>query len=138
MPQPQASFSLAERSERGDRRHVGHRDHEMLLLCPNAELHRALDVILFRDAARRRVVHADVQKMDAGVVLRVEAADVRPRAARLQHDGHAVQRVMTRMKDVAAHRYRSTAAAQYLSKAATRSPAISCGERPSIWCRCMK
>ena len=77
----------------------------------------------------RRVVHAHVEQMHTGLVLRVEPADIGQRAAGLDHHGDPVQLVVSRVKDVPAQ----TAAPKCLSNALTSSPAITWGLRPSIW-----
>ena len=64
------------------------------MLRPNAELVAPPQELLFRRAARRGVVHADVVQVDAALVLAVESAHVGRGAVRLEHDGDAVQLLM--------------------------------------------
>jgi len=86
---------------------------------------------LLPSAARGRVVHADVEQMDAGLVLGVESPDVSEGTGRLHYDRHTVELVVTRVKDVACQA--AAPAPKCLSKALVRSPAMDCGLRPSIW-----
>ena len=102
----------------------------MLLLGAHAESGAAPHVVVLRSPAGR-IMHADVQQMDAALILGIEPAHVRERPLGLHHHRDAVQIVVARVKDVPAQ----TAAPKCLSNALTRSPAIDCGLRPSIWCR---
>jgi hypothetical protein len=77
---------------------------------------------LLPSAARGRVVHADVEQMDARRVLGVEPSDVGQRPGRFDHDGHAMELVMAGMKHVPAQA--AAPAPKCFSKAFTRSPAI--------------
>ena len=101
----------------------------MLAVGAHAEASTAADELL-TGAARRSVVHADVEQMDTRRVLGVESAHVGEQARGLHYDGHAVEIVMAVMKDVPGQ---AAAPAMCLSKALVRSPAMDCGLRPSIW-----
>ena len=100
----------------------------MLAISADSEALRALE-ILFPRAGDGGVVQADVQQVHAGAVFVIEAADVGAGSVGFHHDSDAVQLVMAGMKDVT---HRQTVAAQYLSNAAVRFAAMSCGDRPSI------
>jgi hypothetical protein len=68
--------------------------------------------------------------MHARGILRVEAPDVGERTGGLHDDGHAVELVVARMKDVSAQA--AAPAPKCLSNALVRSLAMDCGLRPSI------
>jgi len=70
-------------------------------------------------------MHADVVQVHPALILTVEPPDVGPGPVGLEHDGDAVQLLMTRMEDVSRHRRPAqTVAAQWRSNAAVRSAAI--------------
>ena len=91
----------------------------MRSLGTNAELCAPPEVFVPRPA-RHRVVNSHVEQVYTRLVLRVEPADIRERAAGLDYDGDPVQLVVSRVKDVPAQ----TAAPKCLSNALTRSPAM--------------
>src|SRR6185436_10978559 len=84
---------LTERAEWRDRRHVGRREQDVLLFDANAELRSSRQVLRLR-APCRRIVHPDIQQVDAGGVLGIETTDVGARPTRLHHHGDAVKRLM--------------------------------------------
>lgn len=122
-------------SQPSDPRDLGARHNEVLTVGAHAEARAAAHEIL-AGAARCGVVHSDVEQMDAVLVLGVETPYVRDGAGRLHDDRNTVELVVPRMKDVSAQA--TAPALKCLSKAFTRSPAMDCGLRPSIWCRWTK
>lgn len=100
----------------------------MLPIGTNAEPGGPIEIVL-TPTTEACVVHADIEEVDARLILVIEAAHVGLRAVGLDHDGDAVKLVMPGMKDVT---HDQTVAPQYLSKAAVRFAAMSCGDRPSI------
>jgi hypothetical protein len=103
---------LGKRAERSDRRHVRGGNQNVLLFDADAELRRPLEILLPREPARRRIVNADVQQVDAGIILRIEPADVGARPPRFENDRHTVQCMVTGMKDMPGHFHCPTAAPQ--------------------------
>jgi hypothetical protein len=101
----------------------------MLALGADPEASAAAEVVLLRSAGGG-IVDADIEQVDAGVILRVEAPHVRERPGRLHDHRDAVQLVVSRVKDVPAQT--AALAPKCLSNAFTRSPATACGLRPSI------
>lgn len=122
-------------SQPSDSRDLGARHNEVLPVGVYTEARAPAHEIL-SGAAPCGVVHADVEQMDAVLVLDVESPYVRDGAGRLHDDGDAVELVVPWMKDVPAQA--AAPALKCLSKAFTRSPAMDCGLRPSIWCRWTK
>jgi len=131
---------LAHRfSEPMDARHVAGRHEQVAVLRADPEPIAPPQELLLRCVRGSGVVHAHVMQVYPAIVLAVEAPDVGYQAVGLEHHRDAVQLLVAGMEHVAGHAGSARAAApKWRSKAAVRSAAIACGERPSIWCRCTK
>lgn len=73
------------------------------MLGPNAELVAASKEFFARGSTRRRVMDPDVVQVYAPRVLTIEPSHICAGTVCFQHDGHAVQVLVPRVKDVTAH-----------------------------------
>src|SRR5689334_15583177 len=109
-------------------RDVCHGHEEVTMLRRDSEPIATLQECFLRNRRRGGIVHPDVMHVHAAIVLAVEPADVGLVTYGLEHDRHAVQRLMPRMKNMPGHGAPvQTAAAKWRSKAAVRSAAIAWG-----------
>src|SRR5919109_2070093 len=124
---PETLLDVPQPRDPGD---VGARHDEVLPVAAHPEPRAPAHEIVASSIRRGGIVHTHVEQMPARLVLGVEPADVRECARGFHHDGHAVELVVTVMKDVSAQA--AAPAPKCLSNAFTRSPAMDCGLLPSI------
>src|SRR6476469_8307987 len=126
-------LDLAERSDSG---HLGGLDRELRPVHPDPELHAAAHVVVPRTLGW--IVDPDVEQVHPSLVLRIEPADVGPGTLGIEHHGDSVQLVPVGMERTPRESVAHTATPKNLSKAWVSSPALGCGDRPSIMWRCTK
>ncbi len=92
--------------EIAERRHIGdlvRRQQHVLVLGAHAELQEPPKEVVPALLGCRRVVYGSIEQVHPMLVLLVEAPHPGPGAGRVDYDRHAVELVMSGMKDVPGH-----------------------------------